>query len=159
MHQTRREMIRLGLGSSALLACGATVPTFLARSAAALAGAPASAGKGRVLVLPARRRERRPEYGRPLPGRHLPPPPAEPPSRRQGGQAGGRPRRPPPPRSTASSSCWTTSASPSSRGSATSNPNRSHFESMTIWHTAPEPRRGHTGLAGTLTRPSRNARG
>ena len=37
MHPTRREMLRLGLGSSALLACGPTVPLFLARSAAALA--------------------------------------------------------------------------------------------------------------------------
>ncbi len=37
MHPTRREMIRLGLGSSALLACGPTVPMFLARSAAAMA--------------------------------------------------------------------------------------------------------------------------
>src|SRR5262245_6053747 len=43
-------MLRLGLGSSALLACGATVPTFLARTASALAaGGPA--GKGRVLVV------------------------------------------------------------------------------------------------------------
>jgi uncharacterized protein (DUF1501 family) len=37
MHPTRREFLRLGLGSSTLLACGATVPTFLARSASALA--------------------------------------------------------------------------------------------------------------------------
>lgn len=37
MHPTRREMIRLGLGSSALLACGPTVPLFLARSAGAVA--------------------------------------------------------------------------------------------------------------------------
>ena len=37
MHPTRREMLRLGLGSSALLACGPTVPLFLARSANALA--------------------------------------------------------------------------------------------------------------------------
>jgi uncharacterized protein (DUF1501 family) len=33
-------MIRLGLGNSALLACGTTVPTFLARAAQALAGDP-----------------------------------------------------------------------------------------------------------------------
>ncbi len=37
MHPTRREMLRLGLGSSALLACGPTVPLFLARSANAMA--------------------------------------------------------------------------------------------------------------------------
>jgi uncharacterized protein (DUF1501 family) len=50
MHATRREMLRLGLGSSALLACGESVPLFLARSANALAAAP-SAAKGRVLVV------------------------------------------------------------------------------------------------------------
>ena len=37
MHPTRREILRLGLGSSTLLACGATVPGFLAHSAGALA--------------------------------------------------------------------------------------------------------------------------
>jgi uncharacterized protein (DUF1501 family) len=50
MHPTRREMLRLGLGSSALLACGPTVPLFLARSASALAEDRATA-KGRVLVV------------------------------------------------------------------------------------------------------------
>lgn len=50
---TRREMIRLGLGSSALLACGPTVPAFLARSANAMADDPAGASmiKGRILVV------------------------------------------------------------------------------------------------------------
>lgn len=51
MHSTRRELLRLGLESSTLLACGASVPTFLAHSAAALAGAPAAANKGRILVV------------------------------------------------------------------------------------------------------------
>src|SRR5262249_32047394 len=51
MHPTRRDFLRLGLGSSTLLACGATVPTFLARSAAALAAGPADAAQGRVLVI------------------------------------------------------------------------------------------------------------
>ena len=56
MHPTRREMIRLGLGSSALLACGPTVPLFLARSATAMAGSPArrclhTNPKGRILVV------------------------------------------------------------------------------------------------------------
>jgi uncharacterized protein (DUF1501 family) len=46
MHPTRREMFRLGLGSSTLLACGSTVPMFLARSAEAMAAA-----KGRILVV------------------------------------------------------------------------------------------------------------
>ncbi len=48
MHPTRREMLRLGLGSSALLACGPTVPLFLARSANAMAEAKT---KGRILVV------------------------------------------------------------------------------------------------------------
>ncbi len=53
MHPTRREMLRLGLGSSALLACGPTVPLFLARSARALAGdRPADTkANGRILVV------------------------------------------------------------------------------------------------------------
>ncbi len=50
MHPTRREMLRLGLGSSALLACGPTVPLFLARSATALTDDRPSA-KGRILVV------------------------------------------------------------------------------------------------------------
>jgi uncharacterized protein (DUF1501 family) len=50
MHPTRREMLRLGLGSSALLACGPTVPLFLARSASAMADGQ-SGGKGRILVV------------------------------------------------------------------------------------------------------------
>jgi uncharacterized protein (DUF1501 family) len=49
MHPTRREMFRLGLGSSALLACGPTVPLFLARSAHALTDA--AKAKGRILVV------------------------------------------------------------------------------------------------------------
>ncbi len=48
MHPTRRDFLRLGLGSSALLASTPSVPLFLARSAA-LAG-PADA-RGRVLVV------------------------------------------------------------------------------------------------------------
>jgi uncharacterized protein (DUF1501 family) len=50
MRQTRRDFLRLGLGSSALLACGGSVPLFLARSAGALAARPADA-KGNVLVV------------------------------------------------------------------------------------------------------------
>jgi len=50
MNPTRREMVRLGLGSSALLASGRVVPLFLANSASALAGnQPAT--KGRILVV------------------------------------------------------------------------------------------------------------
>ena len=48
---TRREIIRLGLGSSALLACGSTVPLFLARSVQCLADDRPSSSKGRILVV------------------------------------------------------------------------------------------------------------
>ena len=51
MNATRREMLRLGLGSSALLACGQAVPLFLARSASALGETFAGAPEGRILVV------------------------------------------------------------------------------------------------------------
>src|SRR6266852_6697508 len=51
MQPTRRDFLRLGLGTSTLLACGATVPTFLANAADALAAEPAKGAKGRVLVV------------------------------------------------------------------------------------------------------------
>jgi uncharacterized protein (DUF1501 family) len=51
MQPTRRDFLRLGLGGSTLLACGASVPTFLARSAVVLANEPARAAGGRVLVV------------------------------------------------------------------------------------------------------------
>jgi uncharacterized protein (DUF1501 family) len=53
MSTTRRELLRMGLGSSTLLACGTIVPTFLARSAAALAAGPGRGGptRGRILVV------------------------------------------------------------------------------------------------------------
>jgi uncharacterized protein (DUF1501 family) len=51
MTATRREFIKLGLGSSALLATGATVPTFLASSARLLAGTPEKDRKGNILVV------------------------------------------------------------------------------------------------------------
>src|SRR3989449_2898360 len=46
MHPNRRDFLR-----STLLACGASVPIFLARSAARLAAEPTAADKGRVLVV------------------------------------------------------------------------------------------------------------
>jgi uncharacterized protein (DUF1501 family) len=49
MNPTRRDLLRLGLGGSALLACGAAVPTFLARSAAALDRT--GRRRGRILVV------------------------------------------------------------------------------------------------------------
>lgn len=49
MRPTRRDFLRLGVGSSTLLACGG-VPAFLAHSAAAIAEG-ATNSKGRVLVV------------------------------------------------------------------------------------------------------------
>ncbi|HTU89408.1 MAG TPA: DUF1501 domain-containing protein [Gemmataceae bacterium] len=49
MQPSRRDFLRAGVGSSTLLACGLSVPTFLARTANAFAGSPASGG--RVLVV------------------------------------------------------------------------------------------------------------
>jgi uncharacterized protein (DUF1501 family) len=51
MNPTRRDFLRLGLGSSTLLACGATVPTFLANAAHALAAEKTPHNKGRILVV------------------------------------------------------------------------------------------------------------
>jgi uncharacterized protein (DUF1501 family) len=51
MRPTRRELFRLGLGPAALLACGGSVPEFLARSARAAAAGEAGAARGRVLVV------------------------------------------------------------------------------------------------------------
>src|SRR5260370_1313649 len=48
MQPNRRDFLRLGLGTSSLLACGATVPAFLANSARAVAGTKA---RGRILVV------------------------------------------------------------------------------------------------------------
>jgi len=50
MHPTRREMLRLGLGSSTLLASGPTIPLFLARSASEL-GDDRTSPQGRILVV------------------------------------------------------------------------------------------------------------
>ena len=49
MNSTRREFVHLGLGSCTLLACGASVPGFLARSA--MAAPPGDRATGRVLVV------------------------------------------------------------------------------------------------------------
>jgi uncharacterized protein (DUF1501 family) len=51
MHPTRRELFRLGLGSSTLLAFGQAVPLFLARSAAVLADEKQAKAHGRILVV------------------------------------------------------------------------------------------------------------
>jgi uncharacterized protein (DUF1501 family) len=49
MNATRRDFVRLGLGSCTLLACGTSVPGFLARSA--LAAPTGDRSNGRVLVV------------------------------------------------------------------------------------------------------------
>jgi uncharacterized protein (DUF1501 family) len=49
MQPSRRDFLRAGVGSSTLLACGLSVPTFLARTANALAAGPVR--DGRVLVV------------------------------------------------------------------------------------------------------------
>src|SRR5205085_9841937 len=49
MNRSRRDLLRLG--SSSLLACGAGVPLFLARTARAVAAGPGTKAKGRVLVV------------------------------------------------------------------------------------------------------------
>jgi uncharacterized protein (DUF1501 family) len=51
MRPNRRDILRLGLGSSTLLASGLTVPAFLARSASVLAAGSPSTGSGRILVV------------------------------------------------------------------------------------------------------------
>lgn len=50
MHLTRRDFLHLGLGSSTLLACGTSVPNFLATSARAIAASPSKRWQERVLV-------------------------------------------------------------------------------------------------------------
>jgi uncharacterized protein (DUF1501 family) len=51
MQPTRRDFLRVGLGSSTLLACGLSVPAFLARTANALAADKANGTGHRVLVV------------------------------------------------------------------------------------------------------------
>jgi uncharacterized protein (DUF1501 family) len=51
MQPTRRDFLRTGLGSSTLLACGLSVPAFLARTANLLAAESKTAPTGRVLVV------------------------------------------------------------------------------------------------------------
>lgn len=51
MQPTRREFLRLGFGSSMLVACGTTVPGFLAHSAWAAEATRGAGSQGRVLVV------------------------------------------------------------------------------------------------------------
>jgi uncharacterized protein (DUF1501 family) len=51
MSLTRREWLRWGVGGSTLLACATAVPAFLARSARAIAARPGQVAGGRILVV------------------------------------------------------------------------------------------------------------
>jgi uncharacterized protein (DUF1501 family) len=51
MRPSRRDFLRLGFGSASLLACGSSVPAFLARSAQTLAGETKRAPNERILVV------------------------------------------------------------------------------------------------------------
>ncbi len=136
MHPTRREMLRLGLGSSALLACGETVPLFLANSATALASDRPSAPQGRILVVvqldggndglntvvPYRDdeyRKRRPKLA--LPAGEV---------RKVDNRIGLHPSLEP------FSKLLEEERLAIVQGVGYPNPNRSHFDSMAIWHTA-----------------------
>ena len=137
MHPTRREMLRLGLGSSALLACGPTVPLFLARSASALADdRPAVAEGPHPGRRPARRRQRRPEHRGAVSRRRVPQAPAEAGDRGRRGEEDRRPHRAAPVARARSRSCWSKQRLAIVQSVGYPNPNRSHFDSMAIWQTA-----------------------
>jgi uncharacterized protein (DUF1501 family) len=129
-------MLRLGLGSSALLACGPTVPLFLARSASAFADDRPSSPRGRILVVvqldggndglntvvPYRDDEYR--KGRPK----LAIPVGE--VRKVDDRIGLHPSLEP------FSKLLEHQRLAIVQGVGYPNPNRSHFDSMAIWHTA-----------------------
>jgi uncharacterized protein (DUF1501 family) len=136
MNATRREMLRLGLGSSALLACGPTVPLFLAQSANALADDRRSSPKGRILVVvqldggndglntvvPYRDdeyRKRRPKLA--IPAGEV---------QKVDDRIGLHPSLEP------FSKLLEQQRLAIVQGVGYPNPNRSHFDSMAIWHTA-----------------------
>ena len=133
MQPSRREFLRAGVGSSTLLACGLSVPTFLARTANALGRSPANGGRVLVVlqldggndglntVVP---------YGDDNYRKHRP--------HLQGGEeqcilASTIDRLAPgadyPVAALAEGSSWLWC-----KAWATRTPNRSHFESMAIWH-------------------------
>jgi uncharacterized protein (DUF1501 family) len=153
MEPTRREFLRLGLGGSTLLACGATVPTFLARSALALADGPARPD-GRILVVlqldggndglntvvPHRDdnyRRARPRLALPAQGLH-----------RLNDDLGLHPAL------VGLNRLHENRRLAVVQSVGYPNPNRSHFESMAIWHTARlDPNRATPGwLARCLDR-------
>jgi uncharacterized protein (DUF1501 family) len=156
MPANRREILRLGLGSSTLLACGATVPTFLAGSARALADQPASTTKGRILVvvqldggndgLNTVVPHRDDEYRRRRPTLHVPSKDVLSIDDRVGFH----------PALDAFAKLLQKEQLAVIQSVGYPNPNRSHFESMAIWQTAQlEPNGATTGwLARALDRRS-----
>jgi uncharacterized protein (DUF1501 family) len=153
MQSTRREFLRLGLGGSALLACGSTAPAFLVRSALTLADGPARPG-GRILVVlqldggndglntvvPHRDdgyRRARPRLALPAQGLH-----------RLNDDLGLHPSL------TGLMRLHENRQLAIVQSVGYPNPNRSHFESMAIWHTAQmNPNRATPGwLARCLDR-------
>ncbi len=157
MHPTRREMIRLGLGSSALLACGPTVPLFLARSANALADDRPSGpnAKGRILVvvqldggndgLNTVVPYRDDEYRKQRPGIQI----SAGDVRKIDDRVGLHPTL------EEFSKLLEQQRLAIVQSVGYPNPNRSHFESMAIWQTArTEPGQGGARLAGPGGRPS-----
>jgi uncharacterized protein (DUF1501 family) len=136
MHPTRRDLLRLGLGTTTLLACGNTVPTFLARSATALAAAPDPAAKGRVLVvlqldggndgLNTVVPYRDADYAKHRPKLHLPAANLH----KLDDQVGLHPSL------AGLAKLWERRQLAVVQSVGYPNPNRSHFESMAIWHTA-----------------------
>jgi uncharacterized protein (DUF1501 family) len=152
MHPTRREFLRLGLGTSTLLACGSTVPTFLAHAAHALADGPAKDTGGRVLVvlqldggndgLNTVAPYADDDYIKHRPKLHL------------GAKAVARidDRVGFHPALGGFAKLLEARQLAVVQGVGYPNPNRSHFESMAIWHTArPDPQRDTPGwLAGAL---------
>jgi uncharacterized protein (DUF1501 family) len=153
MQSTRREFLRLGLGGSALLACGSTAPAFLVRSALTLADGPARPG-GRILVVlqldggndglntvvPHRDdgyRRARPRLALPTQGLH-----------RLNDDLGLHPSL------TGLMRLHENRQLAIVQSVGYPNPNRSHFESMAIWHTAQmSPNRATPGwLARCLDR-------
>jgi uncharacterized protein (DUF1501 family) len=153
MQSTRREFLRLGLGGSALLACGSTAPAFLVRSALTLADGPARPG-GRILVVlqldggndglntvvPHRDdayRRARPRLALPAQGLH-----------RLNDDLGLHPAL------VGLNRLHENRQLAVVQSVGYPNPNRSHFESMAIWHTArQDPNRATPGwLARCLDR-------
>ncbi|HKI35349.1 MAG TPA: DUF1501 domain-containing protein [Gemmataceae bacterium] len=146
MQPTRRDVLRLGLGTSTLLACGATVPTFLANAANALAAEPARDAKGRILVvlqldggndgLNTVAPYADDDYPKHRPRLHLAAKAVAKIDDRVGFHPG----------LSDFAKLLESRQLAVVQGVGYPNPNRSHFESMAVWHTArPDPKRDTPG--------------